>query len=160
MWIPMWNISYHSNPKKKVLVLALWKTAAVERYYTPSKLVAREPVQKKKRASLLVPIPRLARPCSVWSAATACRCRGAGAAPHVHLKAKINLPVLGTAILPLCPGPLGNLLTINKHRCAIIMGLPTQISRRAFPPQYVSSKNIADGPRRNTDPAVECGYII
>lgn len=33
---------------------------------------------------------------------------GPGAAPHVCLKAKINLCALGTTILPLGPGPLGN----------------------------------------------------
>lgn len=33
---------------------------------------------------------------------------GAGAAPLVCLKAKINLPALGATILPLGPGPLGN----------------------------------------------------
>lgn len=51
-----------------------------------------------------------------WATATG----GARAAPHVCLKAKINLPCAWKHNPPTWAGTAGKLHTINKHRCAII----------------------------------------
>lgn len=86
--------------------------------------------------------------CSVRSAATACRCYGAGAAAQVCLKAKINLPALGTTILLLGPRTAGKLLTINKHRCAIIMGCLLRY-RDSLSSPICQFKNITKGAAAN-----------
>lgn len=71
---------------------------------------------------------------------------GAGAAPHVCLKAKINLPCAWKHNPPTWARTAGKLRTINKHRCAIITGCLLRYRDGLYSP-ICQLKNITDGPR-------------
>lgn len=68
------------------------------------------------------PVPRLSAALSLISSHRATATVGATAAPHVCLKAKINLPCAWKHNPPTWARTAGKLHTINKHRCAIITG--------------------------------------